>query len=350
MRRPTIAVTGATGFIGGQVLRSVASSGYPVRAAVRPDSIRWHVDDIDCQFKALELEQTATVRRFVRGAGAVIHCAGYAPARARPIEQARRRAVRQFRTLLDACRTEGVHRVVYISHACTVVEEPLHQQGDETAAQNRRRDETSRYLPGSIDNAFFEAKGWMEAEAYRYIAGGLDVVLVLPAMVLGPGDVKMKTGRLIRALARGRVPALPTGATINVVDVRDVAAGVVAALERGRPGRRYLLAGTDIDIGDLLARLARRTGASVPDRRVEAQAVHSLAGIAEGIVDRLGIGIERIPPLAVATELARRIGPLSGERAEGELQLGTRTLGATLDDTIDWMKRVGYFSWARAER
>lgn len=339
MTRPTVAVAGATGFVGARVLRRLAETDYQLRASYRPDSPRWHVEDIDCQWELLDLERPATARTFVRGATGVIDCTGYRPRRALRWRRARRRGVGRLRCLFDACIDQNVPRVVYVSDAVT-----MGAAGAAGAEDQQAVDETCRYVPGSTTNAFVEAKAAMEAEVYRYVADGLDVVVTLPTVVLGPGDVRMKAGRWIRAVVEGRFPAVPEGTTLNVVDVRDVAEGTVAALERGRTGRRYALAGHNVELAQLFEEFARYGEASLPERRIDLDQAQTVAGLVERLIDHLGI--DRAPPLLVAAELVDRIGSVSSQRAEGELNFRTRSLGATVRDTVAWMRRVGYLSWS----
>ena len=104
-----------------------------------------------------------------------------------------------------------------------------------------------------------------EAEALRLHARGLPVVCANPAMTFGPGDVNLTSTRLVRSFLLGRIAAYAEGA-VCVVDVRDVAAGVVAAADAGEPGERYVLGGRNFTFERLFADLGRLSGNEPPLR------------------------------------------------------------------------------------
>ena len=334
-RRSTIAVVGGDGFVGSQVLRRLATMGLPIRGSLRPGRRRWHIDDIDCQWVPIDLETPAAVRRLVRHAGTVIHCGGYNPRRALQIDDAKKRGVRQIRILLDACMTEGVARVVYVSSAVTAM------QADQP---DQPFDETSRYVPGSVENAYFEAKAAMETELYRYVAAGLDAVIANPTLVVGPGEAQLGTGALIRAVAGGRLPVAPEQMSINIVDVRDLAAGIVAAMQRGRRGRRYILGGANGELAELIELTAQLSHRHIVRRGEWSPVIEPVARVGERLIE--WCGCNAAPPLLVPLDLVARGGAFSSRRAEAELGFSCRELRSTVADTLEWLSRVGYLSWA----
>ena len=334
MRTPIVAVPGASGFIGAQVIRELADGDFRVRAGARPGSVRWHAEDVECQWSEFDIDDRQSLRSLFRGATGVIHCAGYHPRRALRPRRAKQKGVQQLRNVLDACRAEDVKRVVYLSCAATAV-------GDGDASPV---DETSRYVPGTSDNAFLEAKAAMEAEAYRYVASGMDIVIAAPTMVFGPGDIDLSTAPLIRAAIDGKLPALPTDTAVNIVDVRDVARGIVAALRKGRRGRRYFLAGHNVDIESLFEALLDAAGRRRPKTTVPLSTLRSLVDFGERLVDR--VAGEDAPELSVLVDRSTTPAPLSNERATGELGVQFRSVDTTIADTLAWMERVGYLSWS----
>lgn len=338
MNKPTIAVLGATGFVGGQVLTALSRSGYRLRAGYRDRSIRWHVEEIKCEWLPMELERPASVRRLVRGAQAVIHCAGYIPKRSQGIGEARRRGVARLRTVLDACQREEVRRVVYLSSAATTLQtgEMKNSPGAPIV------DETSLYIPGSVEDSYVEAKAAMEAELYRYIASGLEIVVALPTAAFGPGDVKGHTSRFIDAI-NSRGLASPKGLKVNICDVRDLAQGVISALQRGRSGRRYLFGGNTIGYAEFVESIARLSEIEMPRPTMTAAAIRSARQLGE----RVGEPFDCAPlsTFQLPSELELRAQEVSSARATAELGYHCRALDQTIIDTIRWCCRVGYLSW-----
>lgn len=340
MTARSVAVAGGSGFIGSQLVRQLVASGYDVRGSFRDDaSLGWHVDDLDCSWHRVELDQPHRVAPFIRGAAAVVHCAGYVPPPGVGLRRARQQAVSQLRGLLDTCLSEGVRRVVYVSSISTAM-------GDDPEVGEI--DESARYVSGATESAYFEVKSAMEAEVYRYVAAGLDVVLVMPTMVVGPNDFRSCAGRFVRAVATGGLRLQPEGITVNVVDIRDVAAGILAALERGRRGRRYILGGTNVDLAELIEQIATVAKTPVPSQKIDVHRIAPLLNIAQRFSDRFTTS--GIPPLLTAVELARRSGAVSRQRAAGELNAPSRRLETTLRDTVQWFCRIGYLSWSNPRR
>lgn len=234
-------VLGATGFIGGQIARAALARGWRVRGLRRrPDAVG-AVGDLEIEWVSGDLADPASLVTAMRGCPLVFHAAGYYPHLARDVQQAVRHGVTGMRNVLAAATAAGVKRMVYTSAQSTV---------GPPADPSRLADERDLYTPGSVALPYFEVKWAMEMEAMRAVAQGFPLVPVLPTLVLGPGDVKPTSGALLLMAARGRLPGYVEG-SINVVDVRDVAAGHLAAAERGRPGRRYILGGHNLTLREM---------------------------------------------------------------------------------------------------
>ncbi len=342
MTAQSIAVVGGSGFVGGEVVRRLVAAGYDVHGSFRTEKAPpWHVDDVNCSWAHVDLDHPATIAPFVRDMAAVVHCAGHVPQPGQELAGARQVAVRQLRSLLDICLASGVRRVVYVSSITTALQQ---------LASSEDVDETHRYVPGSTSNIHFEVKAAMEAEVYRYVASGLDVVIALPTVVLGPGDRRSWAGRFVRSVAADRLPLRPTGLTINIVDVRDLAKGVVAALQRGRTGRRYILGGTDIELSELIEAVADVSGSTPSAMTIDALRAAPVIRLAQRAVQGGWPGARRASSIATIFEIARRSNGISRKRAAGELNAPTRRLQHTIRDTVQWFCRVGYLDWGNQLR
>src|SRR5581483_12102815 len=129
-------------------------------------------------------------------------------------------------------------------------------------------------------------------------------VVVNPTTPVGEGDTRpTPTGAMIRGVAGGRFRGYIPTTGLNAVDVRDVAAGHVLALERGRPGERYLLGGTDLWLGEFFALVAAAAGRPAPRLRVPYAVARAAA--AAGLVNANEIALAR-PPMFFSSEKARR--------------------------------------------
>jgi dihydroflavonol-4-reductase len=249
MRLMHVYVTGASGFVGGHVARELRE---------RDDDVRGDWVDV------LDL---ARLRRAVAGCDAVFHVAALysftAPARELELVN-----VQGTRNVIEACRAEGVERLVATSSCATCG--PVHG-----------RQATEEDSPPAWELAVPYKRTKLEAERLVLAAGG---VCVNPTTPVGEGDTApTPTGAMIRSVAAGRYRAYPR-IGVNVVDVRDVARGHVLALERGRPGERYLLGGVDLGLRELFAAIADLAGRPRPRIAVPHSGIRIAAAL--GLVNR----------------------------------------------------------------
>jgi dihydroflavonol-4-reductase len=316
-------ILGATGFIGGQIARAALAGGLQVRGMRRRPSATGAIDDLDVEWVTGDLADPASLVTAMRGCPLVFHAAGYYPHRARDIQETVRHGVIGMRNVLNAAITAGVKRLVYTS-ALTTVGPP--------ADPSRLANEHDLYIPYSVRNPYYEVKWAMEMEAIRAAAQGLQVVVVLPTAVFGPGDVKPTTSSLLLAVAQGRVPGYVEG-MINIVDGRDVAMGHVAAARRGKPGQRYLLGGHNLTIRKVLTVASEAAGRRPPGVKLPSWFVRIVAGLA----GKLGIA---------GTHHLRAIDhwqPLDTSRTQAELGLPQPILfEQTCRDALDWFSERGY--------
>lgn len=234
---PTVFLTGATGFVGGHVLRELRAAGYDVHALVRrPDAV------LDAEIVVGDLAEPGALARALDGCRYVVHCAAlysFAPSARSMMHRVN---VLGTAGLLEAARIAGVERAVVTSSSAT-----LHEHSHHGSAYHRSKIEQER--------AAFAAR--------------VPVVLVLPTAPIGAGDAKpTPTGRLVRDFARGKIGVAPPRGGMNVVAVEDVARAHVAALERGQPRERYVVGGENLSFDQIWALLAQATGRPNPRVRV----------------------------------------------------------------------------------
>lgn len=325
-----VLVLGATGFIGGQIARALVERGYAVRALRRPGSALRVLDGLPVELATGDLRDRNSLLAAMRGVEAVVHTAGYYPPNSLAPRRALRLAVAGMRAVLESARAAGVERVVYTSSLSTI---------GRAGAGRALADERDFYLPGSAADPYFEAKWAMEAEAYRAVAAGQDVVVLCPTVVFGPGDVKPTTGTIILALARGLMPAYVEG-QVNVVDVRDLAQAHVAALERGRSGQRYLLGGHNTTVGATIQVAAEILGVPPPRLRLPARAALLAGKLGEAAL--LALPNRPLLPLSEAIEMIRHGQHYDCGKAQRELGLTARPITETLRDSIEWFRQYGY--------
>lgn len=317
-----ILVIGATGFIGGAIARAAVARGWQVRATRRDDRRSGAIGDLaargEIEWRQANLIDASTIAEAMLGCDVVFHAAGYYPTTSRDPARQIRQAQTQMEQVLLAFRQAQPDRLVYTSSLSTIG--PPSEPG-------RLANERDVYQLGSTPALYFDIKIVMEQMA---LGSGLPVIALCPAAVFGPGDVKPTTGRLLLDVTKGRMPFYPDG-QVNVVDVRDVAAAHLSAIERGQPGERYIIGGENMSIRHMLTVVARQAGRRPPWARLPVSLVE-LAGIVAG---RLGIlGGDMLQAI-------RYFQPLDTSKARAELGLTSRPFADTVRDALVWFHEHG---------
>lgn len=322
-------VTGATGFVGGNVARALVARGYDVRALVRPASDAGRLAQLPVEVVRGDLRDAASLRRAVAGCDAVLHVGAVYTLWTRHPEEVYAANVGGMRALLTAALDEGCERIVVTSSECTL-HVPAGGVGDER---------TSAEL-ADLAGPYKRSKLLSERVALDFAAQGAPVVVVNPSTPVGVGDVKpTPTGRVIVDFLNGRMPAyVDTG--LNFVDVEDVAFGHVAALERGVVGERYLLANENLTLAQVLGRLARITGLQAPTVRLPHWLALAAAHANETAVRLFGGGPPRVPLDGVRASSKIRF--VDGGKAVRELGVPQTPVDEALRKAVAWFVAGGY--------
>jgi dihydroflavonol-4-reductase len=235
-----------------------------VRVTVRASSPAGVLEDLDVERVTADVTDRRAMRRAARGMERAFHVAGTTSLRL-PEADLFRINVEGTRCALDACRAAGVERVVHVSSVAAIG--PARRGG----ALDERH-----VRAGPLGIPYADAKYAAEVEALRVAAHGLDVVLACPSVVLGRGDERRSSTEVVRRFLLRGIPAYVDGA-INIVDVEDVAAGLLLCDERGVAGERYILGTRNYTWQRLFAELERVTGVEGPALRMPTAVALALA-------------------------------------------------------------------------
>jgi dihydroflavonol-4-reductase len=237
------------------------------------------------------------------------------------------------RAVLAAAREVGVRRLVHTSSVATL--------GVPQAGLLMTEENTWNYRADWWTYGY--AKYLAEMEVQKAVAQGLDAVIVNPAYVLGPGDVYRQTSSLIVQVANGRLPALVEGG-LNIVHVKDVTAGHLAALQRGRTGERYLLGGENMTIEALVQCIARVAGVQPPAVVLPGSVARQMAGVV-----RLLGGLLSLPVSPSLLHLAGHNFWLDTQKAQLELGLEPPlSAEEAVRSAYDWFVEVGAIRRSRS--
>ncbi len=328
-RDDTTLLTGATGFVGSAVARTLLARGHAVRALVRAGGDRRNLDGLDLELAEGDLRDPASLSRAVAGCRYLVHVAAdyriWVPDQA-AMEQAN---VAGTVALLRAAKATGVERIVHCSSVAA-----LGLTDDGTPAT-----ETTPVTEDAVAGFYKKSKYRAEQAVLRLVADeGVPAVIVNPAGPIGPRDIKpTPTGRMIADAANGRMPAyVDTG--INVVHVDDVAEGHALALERGRIGERYILGSENLRLRDILGHVARIAGRRAPKVKLSPGMLWPLAVASEAVARATGI-----EPLVTRDHLrmARHLMFFSSDKARDELGYTPRPARDAIVDAIGWFRANG---------
>lgn len=332
-----VLLTGATGFIGGNLALDLVAKGYQVRALVRPGSNTLAIDSIgnagrdSIEKVAGDILDPESIQRAMAGCQGVLHCAAAYTFWSKDPAAVYRVNVEGTVNLLTAARQAGVDKVVYTSTVSTI---PLPKVG--LGVEDDLTGAARLHLTGHYKRSKYQA----EQAALAMAAEGLPVVIVNPTAPVGPWDVKpTPTGCIIRDFIRGRMPALlNTG--LNLVDVADVAAGQILALEKGQPGQRYLLGNRNLTLREIVAMLSALTGRPEPRWQIPFGLALAAAGL-DNLIEGKLLGREPRLPLE-GLRVARWPMYVSSQKAVEQLGLPQSPVEDALEQSVKWFRDYGY--------
>ncbi len=318
-------VTGGGGFIGSHLVKLLVKSGQPVRVIERPGARVGHLPQgVEIVFADIR-DRGALIGAFQKEAE-VYHLAANPNLWVRDRREFDLVNYRGTIHVLDAALEAGASRVLHTST------ESILTRANTTGPI----DENVQISLADAVGPYCRSKLRAEQYAFSLAAQGKPVVVANPTMPVGPGDRGLSPPtRLILDFAQGRLPAA-IHCTLNLIDVRDLALGLVRVFQRGIPGKRYLLGHENLTLDELFGILSRLTGVPKPRFHVPYAVALAYAWLSERRADWLG----GEPPRGTVTgvRLARRIMHFDVRGCQQELGLEPRPIEESLRDSLDWLR------------
>src|SRR5579859_1985457 len=323
-------VTGATGFVGSHVARAFAEQGARLRLLVRATSRLDNLEGIAADTVVGDLRAPESFRSALEDCDVLVHVAADYRLWVRDPQAMYAANVDGTRDLLALAREVGIRKVVYTSSVAT-----MGFRSDGTIVDEE--------TPVSIDDMighYKRSKFLAEQEAIAAARRGQQVMILNPTTPIGANDIKpTPTGQIVVDFLNRRFPAyVDTG--LNLVDVTEVARMHVAALDKARPGERYILGGENLSLKQILDKMSAITGLPSPTLKVPHPVAMAFAFFDETITGRLRGKEPR------ATVEAVRMGKkkMFASSAKAERELGFRVVPvyAALRAAIDWFRAHGY--------
>ncbi|MBA3462033.1 MAG: SDR family oxidoreductase [Deltaproteobacteria bacterium] len=323
-----VAVTGASGLLGGNLAAELIAAGHEVVAIKRGGSKVKQLDDLAITWREGELGDVPALTRAFEGCTAVFHCAAAVGVIREVKPEMYAANVTGTSNVIEACLAAKVARLVHTSSVVAVGLSTNGQPCDETAQWNFSEE-------GLID-AYAITKRESE-DVVTKVTDRLDAVIVNPTYMFGPRDARPSSGKMIIDVVNRRVPGTTPGYN-NFVDVRDVARGMIGAWHKGRRGERYILAGHDMTYRDVFTRIANVAGVK-PPRFAIPRAVARLVGRWGDFIERRGKH-----PLVNSTQIRYAFTDkfrFKSSKAATELGYTYGPLAPAIADAIDWFRANG---------
>ncbi len=323
-------VTGATGFIGANLVEALTQHGWAVRALHRPSSSLKALAGLRYESAIGDVTEPASLGAAMASVDVVFHVAAIADYWRSDAGRMMRVNVDGTRNVLRAALDAGVRRVVFTSSCASLGRPPFGQMLDERAQFNLQ--------PHEFPYGY--SKHLAEQVCREFIARGLDVIIVNPAVVFGPRDVNLISSSLIVEAARRTIPFVPPGG-VSVVDVADVCAGHIAAAERGSTGERYVLTGENLTYRQLFDIVADVVGRPRPRLVLPSVLLKAAASPVDLLHRRLGW---KLPVSSEQVRFAAETFWFDPGKARRELGLTARPIAETIARTHQWYVAHGYLA------
>jgi dihydroflavonol-4-reductase len=321
-----ILVTGGTGFLGTHIVRRMLDAGEKHLRVMASHIPSWMSDSGAEPFVG-SVTNKDDLAKALKGVSAVFHLAGKVSRDNEDAAAMNKVHVEGTRLLCEAAKESGVKTIVMASSSGTIAVSERDEVVDETYPQPVEL--FSRW-------AYYASKYYQERAALENFDGkGAKLVIMNPSLLLGPGDERMSSSKVVLDFLARKIPYIPSGG-LNFVDARDAASAFINAAERGRHREKYLLGAANMSFAVFLGRLERLSGVSAPVWRVPKK----VATAGAGILDSIYKNWNRSSPVASKeVEQAEHFWYFDSSKAQDELGFAPRDASETLQDTISYLRK-----------
>ena len=324
--RPTTLITGGTGFLGSHLVHQLVEEGVKDIRVIATSIPDWLVDLGVESFEG-SITEPDDVKRAVEGIKEVYHLAGRVSRERNHAREMYKIHVEGTQLLADAAREAGVKSIVLASTSGTLA---VTSDGEVTP------DET---YPQPLDIIsrwpYYLSKAYQEMAALERFSGkGLRLVIMNPSLLLGPGDDRLSSTKIILDFMARQISAVPTGG-LSFVDVRDTARAFRVAMKKGRHAERYLLGAANWTFNKFFGRLERLTKVSAPMLALPSKLVVGGAKLVDSLFRQWDLA-SPVEPGAI--EMAQYFWYLNCNKASRELGFRPRDPGETLHETVVYLR------------
>ncbi|MCK9502862.1 MAG: NAD-dependent epimerase/dehydratase family protein [Porticoccaceae bacterium] len=243
-----VVVSGATGFLGNNLVRKLVDLGFDVTCIKRSGSSSKFLADCKLTWVEDDFKDPGILTELLADAAVMYHCAAKVGTANKATAAMVKANVDVTRTVLAAHEVQNHCRLV---HCSTIATCAVSHDG-----RNVTEKDHWNFDKYGMNSGYTVTKRMAENLVLDGARRGLAAVVVNPCYMFGPGDASFSSCRMILDICNGKIPAYPGGGN-NFVDVRDVAAGMILAAAKGRPGSRYILGGENLSYQQVFDKIAR---------------------------------------------------------------------------------------------
>ncbi|MCI0416825.1 NAD-dependent epimerase/dehydratase family protein [bacterium] len=320
-----ILVTGGTGFLGKHLVEELLQRGEKQIRVLTTSPPEW-LQTLDVEVVEGSVTSAEIVKVAVEGVQQIYHLAGRVSRNDEEKREMYAVHVDGTRILCEAAIKAGARRMVLASSSGTIA---ITEDGFEIPNEEWP-------TPIEIISKFpyYASKLYQEKTARMICKNHMELVILNPSLLLGPGDERLSSTQDVLKFLAGDIPATPSGG-MNFVDVRDVAPAFYNAMQHGIPGERYLLAGPNWTLERFFGHLERVSKVSAPRLKIPAR-LHTVSSkIVEGAYKTVG----KTPPVEpVSMEMSRYFWYADSTKAKEELGFSPRDPQETLHDTVQYLR------------
>ena len=318
-----VLVTGANGFLSGHIINELLKCGYSVRAMMRAGAKAPALTGLDVEVIYGNITDKSAIEKAVTGCEIVIHAAADTNQSYRKIEDYYPANVEATANIIEAMSDSGCKRLIFVSSANTMGFGTLENPGNEETPAS------SLLLKSGYAKSKFVAQN-LVLEAVKNHK--IDAVVVNPTFMIGPFDYHPKSGRIFKMILGKKIAFYPPGGK-NFVDVRDAAKGIVNAINLGKSGECYLIAGENLSFRDFFQKTklhAKQKTKIIPIPVF----IIKLAGICGSIFRHFGLNIE-LSFVNASILCANNF--FDNRKAVNELRLPFAGIEKTIGDYLKWV-------------
>lgn len=324
MSKGKIFVTGGAGFIGSRVVKMLLEQGYEVRCLLRNTTNTRRIDGLNYEKFIGDITVPKSIEEGMKGCTGVIHLASLSNWKDIKSSKMPQVVIEGSKNVIEAAKKNGNLKMVYVSSSTAI---------DGTDDLRILNEDSPLTLPNNNHYVYAHAKKQVEEYCKQEAKNGFPVVIVNPTEVYGPYDYdKITLGNLID-FATTKTVQLAEGGT-SIVYVDDVANGIIAALEKGRPGERYILGGENMEFKDLAALTLEILGIKKPIKKISRKMLMTLAWISKTFGINMGFEPAVIP-------YAVKYWFVDNSKAKKELGVTFRSPREILEPTLKWAIEEG---------